>query len=123
MPSNAFAARKHADLDQPGLSPNEAKSRQQFWDHLEKNEQNHFTLMGHNEVAETDALRTRHEQQCKEAIQPLIEGLKQAEARGKSASEIAALREEIQDFIAYYAGDGKDRQGRHQHDPDRLCTR
>ena len=111
MPSIDREKRQRALLDQPGLSPTQANDIEQECERHARNEDARFVGMAQQDVVRVDVMREQNEARLKEfVLNDISNRVSQAKHRRMSASEIAALRDEIQEVVGYYEGDGE-RQG------------
>lgn len=112
MPSKDREKRERALLDQPGLSPTQAKDIEQECDRHARNEDARFIAVAQQDAARVDVMRLENEARLKEfALSDIAGRVEQAKSRRISAKEIAALRDEIQQVVAYYEGDGERHHG------------
>jgi hypothetical protein len=111
MPSKDREARKRRLLDQPGLSPQQAKDIEQSCDVHARNEDARIVGVAQQDIARYDVMNQEQQDRLKEFVMTKVaDGVAQAKSRRLSAKEIAALRDEVQQVIAYYEGDDE-RQG------------
>lgn len=111
MPSKDRPTYLRKMLDQPGLTPREAKDMEQWAEQHARNEDARFVGMAQQDVAHVDVMRQEQEDRLKQfVLTDVSERAAQAKSRRMSAKEIAALRNEIQEVVAYFEGDDE-RQG------------
>lgn len=112
MPSQDWEKRKRSLLDVPGLSPTQAKDIEQEEQRKERSEIARFIDTAQKDVARVDVMRQEQEARAKEyVLQDLSVRVAQAKAHRLSAKEIAQSLSDIDEVVAYFEGDGKDRQG------------
>lgn len=112
MPSKDWEKRIRSRLDQPGLSPTQAKDIEQDEERKKRNEEARFIETAQKDIARADAMRQQQEARAKEyVLKDLSDLTAQAKAHRLSAKEIAQALEDIDEVVAYFEGDGKDRQG------------
>lgn len=105
MPSKYLASRLSAALDQPNLSPNQVEEIKGQFHILETLENDRFVTMAAKDAEVVGDQILDAEERLRPALDTWGEGVKEADKR-RSASELVAIREEIQKALAYLEGDG-----------------
>lgn len=112
MPSIEREKRLRHLLDQPGLTPQQAKDVEQEMERFGRNEDARHVGMAQSDIATEDERRTSAEEKLSQYVvndvSPRMEDVRHGRL---SSRELVALRDEIQQVVHHFEGDGRQKPG------------